>query len=56
MARYKMEFLSELADDFNERGGWSVYDSTNPDLGSIETFSQRWRAMEFKERLNGRGQ
>ena len=51
--RYKMEFLSELADDENEKGGWSVYDSTNPDLGSIEVFSHRWQAMDFKEKLLG---
>jgi hypothetical protein len=50
--RYKMEFLSELADDENEKGGWSVYDSTNPQAGSIETFSNRSQAMDFKNKLN----
>lgn len=50
--RYKMEFLSEYASDENEKGAWSVYDSLNPALGSIETFSYRWQAMDFKAKLN----
>ena len=50
--RYRMEFLSEYACDENEKGSWSVYDSTNPNLGSIETFAYRWQAMDFKAKLN----